>query len=171
MQADMRNRKISSKKHPMNSAQNMDFNRFCSCHQGIFYWGKVKKSIKWQWPYWKPVVLSPTLYFYGDWAAAGGFSTLLECILKICPRDHQIFPLILFTADFFPFLLRPVSDEHKGKMQAKWQTLNSEETTSTSAWVLSPIIQSTGTLTRGMALQPSPQQSTLAELCLKSPKL
>lgn len=132
---------------------------------------KKKECIKWQWPYWKSVVLSPTLYFYGEWAAAGGFSTLLDYILKIRPRDHKIIPLILFTADFIPFLLRPVSDEHKGKMQVKWQTLNSEEKTSTPAWGLFPIIRSSGALTRGTALQPSPWQSTLAELCLKSPKL
>lgn len=155
----------------MNRAQNMHFKSLCSCHQGIFYWKKKKECIKWHWPYWKPVVLSPTLYFYGQWAAAGGFSTLLACILKICPRDHQTIPLMLFTADFSPFLLRTISGEHKGKMQVKGQPLNSEETASTPAWALSPIIQPSGALTRATALQLSLWQSTLPELCLKSPKL
>lgn len=60
-------------------------------------------------------------------------STLLDWILKLRPRDHQIIPLIRFTADFVPFLLRPIGDAGKGKMQVKRKTLNSEEKNSTPA--------------------------------------
>lgn len=59
-------------------------------------------------------------------------NTLLDWILKLCPRDHQIIPLILFAADFVPFLSRLISDVGKGKMQVKQKTLNSEEITFTA---------------------------------------
>lgn len=46
-------------------------------------------------------------------------STLLDWILKLYPRDHQIIPIILFAADFIRFLSRLTSDAGKGKMQVK----------------------------------------------------
>lgn len=46
-------------------------------------------------------------------------STLLDCILKQCCRDHKIIPLMLFTTDFVPFLSRLNSDVGKSKMQLK----------------------------------------------------
>ena len=70
---------------------------------------------------------------------------------------------------FVPFLSRLISDVGKGKMQVKCK--NSEEPYSGPAWALPPIIRPRGALTRGRTSQPSPWQSALAELRLKSPKL
>lgn len=97
-------------------------------------------------------------------------STLLDWILKLCLGDHQIIPLILFADDFVLFLSRLISDVGKGKIQVKSKTPNSEETTSRPDRALPPIIQPSGVLTRGRALHPSPRQSSLTELCSKSPK-
>lgn len=98
-------------------------------------------------------------------------STLLDWILKLCPRDHQIIPLILSTADFVPFLSRLISDVGKSKMQVKRKTLNSEETTSTPALALVPMVQPSGALTRGEDITALPMAECLSSTMLEEPKV
>lgn len=95
-------------------------------------------------------------------------STLLDWILKQCRRDRQIIPLMLFTTDFVPFLLRLNSDVGKGKMQVKRKTQLRRKTYA-PAQTLHPKTWPNEALAGGGALQTSPWQTTAAELAKLSP--